>query len=217
MLEIIIETSVGIFTIDNGKVKILLIRKKTEPYKGYWVLPTRTLELEETLDENIDKLIYNVLSLENVHKEQCYTFSELNRTIDDRRVNVAYLSLIDIQTSKLLSEENENMEIGWFWIKELPKMGYDHDEIINKLTSFFRERIVNSNILKTLFPSDFSLPELQKIYEQIFDIELDRRNFRKKFINSDLIEYTGYKNEGVTGRPAKLYRFKEQTKEKELF
>ena len=75
----------------------------------------------------------------------------------------------------------------------------------------------NSNILKILFPSDFTLPELQRLYEQILGKKLDRRNFRKKFINLGLIEDTGDKNEGAAGRPAKLYRLKEQIEERNLF
>ena len=78
-------------------------------------------------------------------------------------------------------------------------------------------KIVNTNILKSLFPSDFTLPELQNVYESILNRTLDRRNFRKKFINLGLIEDTGYKNEGYNGRPAKLYRFKENIKERDLF
>ena len=109
------------------------------------------------------------------------------------------------------------MESAWFDINEIPKVGYDHEEVIRYSIDRLRSKIVNSTVLKSLFPSDFTLPEIQKVYEEILGVHLDRRNFRKKFINLGLIEDTGYKNEGMNGRPAKLYRFKENVKERNLF
>ena len=97
----------------------------------------------------------------------------------------------------------------WFLINELPKIGYDHEEIAINSIETLKKKLLTSESLKTLFPSDFTLPELQKIYEQILGKQLDRRNFRKKFLSLDLIEDTNEKNIGCNGRPAKLYRFKE--------
>ena len=92
-----------------------------------------------------------------------------------------------------------------------------HEMILNKNIKYLYSKIINSNILKILFPSDFTLPELQKVYEQVLDKPLDRRNFRKKFIALDLVEDTLEKNTGFNGRPAKLYRFKDDIKERNLF
>ena len=96
-------------------------------------------------------------------------------------------------------------------------MAYDHKEILENAIEKLKTKLTNTNVLKNLFPSDFTLPELQNVYEKIMNIKLDRRNFRKKFINLGLIEDTGYKNEGGSGRPAKLYKFKENIKEIDLF
>ena len=91
------------------------------------------------------------------------------------------------------------------------------DEEKRELKELSCRRIINSNILKILFPSDFALPELQKIYESVLNIKIDRRNFRKKLINLGYIIPTGELNEGYTGRPAKLYRFNEEKEERNLF
>ena len=96
-------------------------------------------------------------------------------------------------------------------------MAYDHADILHENIEFLRKKIVSSNVLKSLFPSDFTLPELQHAYEQILNKKFDRRNFRKKFINLGLIEDTGDKNVGGNGRPAKLYSFKEVIEERNLF
>lgn len=212
-----IETLVSIFTVEKGEVKILLFRKKDEPYKGYWTLPGNIVKSDETLEENINNFLFNVCGLDNIYLEQSKVFSKPERLIDKRVVAVSFIGLIDVTSIQLKEDISPDIESDWFSVSSIPKMAYDHEEIIVENLNQFRNTIVNSDILKILFPSDFTLPELQSVYEQILDKELDRRNFRKKFINFDLIEDTGYKNEGYNGRPAKLYRFKEKEEDIELF
>lgn len=213
----LLETLIGVFTIDKGKIKILLMHKKSEPYKGYWILPGSMVSNTETLEDNVTSVVYDKLGLPSLYIEQCYTFSNLDRDPDDRVIATTYMGLIDNITLYLKKQDREGIELEWFDINSIPKTGYDHDKVIEKLVEHFKHKIVSSNILKILFPSDFTLPELQRVYEQILNITLDRRNFRKKLINLGYIEDTGDINEGYTGRPAKLYRFKEDLEEKNLF
>lgn len=211
-----IETLIGIFTIDKGEIKILLNRKKTEPYKGYWTLLGNNLACNETLENNITDVVIEEAGLTNISIEQCHVFSSLDRDNTKRVIAVSFIGLIDIKTIELKSLKNDN-ELAWFNILDIPKTGYDHDYIIEYMISYVKKKLLNTSTLKLLFPSDFTLPELQKVYEQILDKKLDRRNFRKKFISLDLIDDTGYKNEGYNGRPAKLYCFKDIIKEREIF
>ncbi len=213
----LLETLIGIFTVDKGKIKILLMHKKTEPYKGYWVLPGSLLSNNETLEDNITDVVCDTLGLPTMYIEQCYTFSNLNRDPDNRVVATAFIGLIDNITLVLKKQERDEIELAWFEINSIPKTGYDHDKIINKLVEYLKKRIINSNILKILFPSDFTLPELQKVYEQVLNTEIDRRNFRKKLVNLGYVIDTGDVNEGYMGRPAKLYRFNDELEERNLF
>ena len=212
-----IETLISIFTIDKGEFKILLLRKKTEPYKGYWILPGGLLTTRETLEDNVSDVIFDKCGIPDLYIEQCHMFSNFDRDPDNRVVACSYIGLIDSKSVEIKKEDRPYIESAWFSINAIPKMGYDHNEIIKNAIEHLRKKIINSNVLKSLFPSDFTLPELQKVYEVILGRELDRRNFRKKFINLGLIEDTGYKNEGYNGRPAKLYRFREEIKERDLF
>ena len=213
----LLETLIGIFTVDKGKIKILLMHKKTEPYKGYWVLPGSLLSNNETLEDNITDVVCETLGLPTMYIEQCYTFSNLNRDPDNRVVATAFIGLIDNITLVLKKQERDEIELAWFEINSIPKTGYDHDKIINKLVEYLKKRMINSNILKILFPSDFTLPELQKVYEQVLNTEIDRRNFRKKLVNLGYVIDTGDVNEGYMGRPAKLYRFNDELEERNLF
>lgn len=215
--SLILETLIGIFSVNKGKIKILLMRKKDDPYKGHWILPGSILNVNETLEDNVNSVINVKLGLPSMYIEQCYTFSELNRNQDARILATSYIGLIDNITLVLKKQDREGIELEWFDINSIPKTAYDHDQIIAKLVEYLRKRITNSNILRILFPSDFTLPELQKVYEQILNIKIDRRNFRKKLLNLDYVVYTGDVNEGYMGRPAKLYRFNEELKERNIF
>ena len=212
-----LETLIGIFSVNKGKIKILLMRKKDDPYKGHWILPGSILNVNETLEDNVNSVINVKLGLPSMYIEQCYTFSELNRNQDARILATSYIGLIDNITLVLKKQDREGIELEWFDINSIPKTAYDHDQIIAKLVEYLRKRITNSNILRILFPSDFTLPELQKVYEQILNIKIDRRNFRKKLLNLDYVVYTGDVNEGYMGRPAKLYRFNEELKGRNIF
>lgn len=212
-----LETLISVFTIDKGELKVLLLRKTKEPYKGYWILPGNTLRNDETLEDNITDAVLDKTGLLSVYIEQCYTFSSIDRDPDARVIATSFIGLVDSKSVEIKREERPEYETAWFSIDELPKLGYDHETIISRNIEYLKKKIINSNVLKSLFPSDFTLPELQHVYEQILGKELDRRNFRKKFIGLDLIEDTLEKNTGFNGRPAKLYRFKDEIKEINLF
>ena len=211
--KILLETMINLYTVDKGKLKILLERKKEEPYKGYWTLPNDILEKDKTLETTIESILNKTINTSNIYIEQNRTFSEIDRNPNNRVVATSYIGLVDNRIIKL----NEELEINWFNLEELPKIGYDHKEIIEESKKQLKTKLVNTTILKNLFPSDFTLPELQSVFESIMNKKIDRRNFRKKFFTLNLIEETGYNSIGGSGRPAKLYKFKENIKDINLF
>lgn len=212
-----IEPLINIFTVEHGQIKVLLFRKKIEPYKGYWALPGDIAKNSVTIEDTISDVVYDVVGLKSLYIEQCHTFSKCDRGNDEFVVVVSYMGLIDSKSAEIHREERPDYESSWFRIDELPKLAYDHEMIIKNAVQLLSKKIISVNILKTLFPSDFSLPEIQNVYEQLLDRSLDRRNFRKKFINLGLVETTGEKLEGGNGRPANLYRFKDNLDERSLF
>ena len=214
---VILETLVSIFTGDKGSLKVLLMKKKTDPYHGYWILPSNIMTNKETLEDNIYSTINGRLGYPEMYLEQGHIFSNLDRDPDERIVGVSYLALIDSKTLEIKKEDRPDLELQWFNIDYIPKMGYDHEIIVKDSIKLLSKKLLNSKVLKNLFPSDFTLPEIQKVYEQILGRELDRRNFRKKFINLGLVTDTGDKNIGGNGRPGKLYRFNEDLRERDLF
>ena len=209
----ILESLINIFTVEKGNLKILLERKKEDPYKGYWILPNETLKKDTTLEVTIESILNRTINTSKIYIEQNYTFSGIDRYPGNRIISTSYIGLVDNKKLKL----NDEIELNWFNLDELPKIGYDHKEIIETSKELLKTKLVNTTILKNLFPNEFTLPELQSVFESIMNKNLDRRNFRKKFLTLNLIEETGNNSVGGSGRPAKLYRFKENIKDINLF
>ena len=202
-----IEILVNLFTFDQGELKILLFKKTDEPFKGYWMLPSNLMLNKETLEECAEETLRDKIGITDIYKETCDVFTDVDRIPDTRIVGISVLGVMD--TVKANNNLDIEGEYGWFNINNIPKTIYDNGYIIEKTVERLKKELLNSKLLKIFFPSDFTLPELQKLYEQILNKKLDRRNFRKKILKSELIEDTNQKNISMTGRPAKLYNFKD--------
>lgn len=211
-----VETLINLFTVYEGKVSILLIHKKDDPYKGYWMLPTSVVRNSETLAENIMNRLDSCFTNHNITLTQNEVYSHLDRNPFQRVIGISYVGLVDAKTIELNSQDGR-VEMNWFDITMLPKLAYDHAEVIGEGVHYLRKKFKEISTLTELYPSDFTLPELQHLYEVIFNKPIDRRNFRKKFIRFNLIEETGDIVKGSTGRPAKLYRFKDDIEREEIF
>lgn len=212
-----IEVLVNLFTIDNGKLKILLFRKLEDPYKGYWMLPSNLLMTSETIEECAEATMDEMAGLKDIFMKQCNVFSKIDRLPNERILANSLIAIIDKESLTMKREPRKYYESAWFSIEEVPKMVYDHGMILEDSINYLRHELNNVEILKILFPSDFTLPELQVVYEQVLNTKLDRRNFRKKLVNLGLIIDTGYKTGGKTGRPAILYRFSSEKTKNQLF
>lgn len=208
-----LEILINLFTIDvDGILKVLLIRREIEPYRGYWMLPTSLLLSSETIEECANEALYEWVGLKDIPLEQCNVYSDLKRIPMERVIGNSLIGIIDIQTFNW-KRKKRTEEATWFPVTEIPKVVYDHAQVIGDAIKYVKRRLQQIDFIKNLFPSDFSLPELQFVYEQILGHTLDRRNFRKKIMSLDILEDTGYKNEDTNGRPAKLYKFKSNLNE----
>ncbi len=206
MIECQIEVFLTIFTVDEERLKIVLLKKEAT---NNWKLPSRLLKVDESLESSATK-ICNKFKLKNVSLKECHTFSDVNRNKERRTIAVSFMTLIN-----KYALHNYEFEYQLFDIAMIPKMAFDHGDIIKDAINILKGELLNFGNLKILFPADFTFPELHSIYEQVLDEEIDRRNFRKKFL--PLVEETGEKNEVSTGRPAKLYRFLNKSLEKNIF
>lgn len=197
----VIEVLVNICAASDGKLKIFLRHKQNDPYRGYWLLPGNILSNDQTLEESADNTIVTATNFPSVFLIEGKTFSDLDRDPLERIIACTFIGI----TVKSLTN---NPEMKWFDINELPKMAYDHEAIAKENIEELKGQILinHNNILLKLFPNDFTLSELQHFFEYIMGRELDRRNFRKKLIDSKIVIETGEKI-NTAGRPSKLYIF----------
>ncbi len=169
------------------------------------------IEANETAEETSVRILKQKGGLEKVYLEQLYTFSAINRDKRNRVVSVAYLGLLRPDAAAGYTHP----EAKFIPLKQLSKLAYDHDEMMLTALTRLRGKLTYTTIAQYLLPKQFTLSELQTVYEVILQKEIDKRNFRKKILALDIVRETGKMQEGVKNRPAALYEFTSQ-KIKEL-
>ena len=207
----------AIFTVEQGITKVLLIKRKNAPFERDWVLTGGALYNDENLEDGAKREIYEKTGISDIDIKQFKAFGRVDRSPVMRMVAVGFIGVIDSKRVKVLRETENTSNADWFPIDKIPPLGFDHEEILQEALLELQKRIVNSNILKSLFPDGVTMPELQKVYEAILNKKFDRRNFRKKMLSLDLIEDTNKSEQFEGNRPAKKYKFKRKIVDKNIF
>lgn len=200
----------ALFTVDNGKFKVLLIKRKNEPFKNKWIMVGGCAYNTETGEEAMKRELYEKARLENIDFEMFDVFTNPNRCALKRMIAIAYIGVSDRKIIEKFEQTEKASEAAWFTIDTVPELGYDHNEILGKAIEKLKEKIFTSNIIKKLYPDTFTLPELQKTYETILGRTLDRRNFRKKLLTEKIILETNEFAKKENTKPSKLYRFSDK-------
>lgn len=198
----------SIFTVERGILKVLLIKRKNNPYKNYWALTGGALYNDEDLEEGVNREIYEKTGLKNIQVKFSKVFGKKDRSPVMRMIAITYIGIIDASTVEIAKDTLKTSNADWFKIDEVPKLAYDHNEIIEEAIKTLKEEILKTNLLKVFFPNGFTFPELQKIYESILNKKLDRRNFRKKMLNTNIIIATEEEMIFEGKKKAKIYKFK---------
>lgn len=207
----------SIFTIDKGKVKVLLIKRNNEPYKNKWALPGGAMYNNELLQETAKRELKEKTNLENIQLTYAGIVDDINRSPLKRMLAFYFIGLVDIEKVNILKETTKTIDADWFDINEIPQLAYDHNNILSLSIEKLKELIVSSSILKQLYPNGFTIPEIHKVYETILDISLDRRNFRKKLISQNIIIDTNKTINFEGKKPAKKYIFNDDIQNKKLY
>ena len=203
-----VTVDIVIFTIRDARLKLLLIRRAGEPYRGRWALPGGFIHLDEALDASARRELQEETGVSGVFLEQLYTFGAPERDPRERVITVAYYALIPSERLQLRAATDAEA-VGWFGMDELPELAFDHTDIIAMAHERLVAKLDYSTIAFQFLGGDFSLSELQSVYEIILREQLDKRNFRKWVLALEQIEETGEVRRDGAHRPARLYRLKE--------
>ncbi len=204
-----VTVDVVIFTIEDDRLKVLLINRHSKPFKGSPALPGGFLKHKEVSLDTVRRILEKKAGLQGVYTEQLFTFDEEDRDPRGPVITIAYFSIAP--RSKITFEVSKETENPHFVpVDALPKLAFDHKKIIAYAVERLRSKFEYTNASYSLLPEHFTLTELQKIYETVLGKPMDKRNFRKKFLQLGLIEDTRLSSKGGRQRPARLYRFKKK-------
>ena len=206
-----VTTDIVLFTVADGNLLILLIERKHEPEKGKWALPGGFLEIDEELDACVMRELEEETGVSGIYLEQLHTFGNVNRDPRERVITVAHLAIIPAEKSAL-NAGSDAQSAGWFSIFHLPDLAFDHNTIISMACGRLITKLDYTNIAMQFMPEEFTLRELQEVYEIILERRIDKRNFRKSILALDCIVESGMVRRNGTHRPAKLYRLKQPGK-----
>lgn len=194
-----------LFTIEAGILKTLLVKIKHGPFMGQWAFPGGLVHVGESLDIAARRELYEKTGVRDLYLEQLYTFGEVSRDPAAWTVAVAYFALVP-PGSHVLSRGDKYAEIDWFPVSALPTLAYDHNAMATTARQRLQAKLSYTNIVYSLLPPEFTLGELQTIYEVILDRQFDRRNFRRKILALGLLKPLRKTRRGAH-RPAALFAF----------
>ena len=198
-----------VFTIEEDELKIVTIRRKEHPFRNELALPGVFVRIDENLDEAAARGIREETGLKDIYFEQLYTWGDINRDPRMRIISVSYAALVPIEKLRLTTGERTK-EAGLHPVSELLEedvvMAFDHKKIIHYGRERLKNKVEYTNIAFELVPEEFTLPQLQNVYEILLDKSLYKANFRKKI--ADMVEETDRTTTGNAHRPSKYYRLR---------
>jgi 8-oxo-dGTP diphosphatase len=200
---------VVIFTLREAELQVLLIRRAAAPFQGQWAFPGGFVDdMSESLEQAALRELQEETGIRDAYIEQLYTYGDPERDTRGRVVTVAYFALIAADTFFRDPGGDDAAEASWFPLSKLPDLAFDHDDILEYALRRLRYKLEYSAVGFELLPEEFTLSELQKTYEMILGEKLDKRNFRRRMLQSGIIEETTHMKTG-DGRPARLHRYRD--------
>lgn len=199
-----VTVDVVIFTIQQGVLKVLLVKRKIAPFIGQFAIPGGFVLEDEDLEQAAVRELREETGVSDVYLEQLYSFGKPDRDPRGRVVTVAYFALIS--ADRKLKAGSDAAEAAWFPMDDLPPLAFDHATILNYALERLRNKLEYTTVGFQLLPEKFTLTELQEVYTAILGKELDKRNFRRKMSVLKILKpLPEYRRGGQ--RPAQLYRF----------
>ena len=203
--KVLVSVDCIIFGFDEGKLKILIGRRKYNPGRGEWSLYGGFVAADEDVDDAAKRTLYELTGMRHIYMNQVGAFGRVDRDPGERVVSIAYYALINVSEY----DEKLRLEHGLEWVDvdNIPQMYSDHNEMVSKAHRLMQDKLKTEPVGFRLLPHLFTLTQLQRLYEVVYGAELDKRNFRKRVKDMDFIEKTELIDKKSSKRGASLYRF----------
>ncbi|MBR5819390.1 MAG: NUDIX hydrolase [Alistipes sp.] len=199
-----VTTDCVIFGFDGVSIKVLLVERGIEPYKGMWAFPGGFMKMDETAEECARRELEEETGLKSTSVEQFHTFTSVNRDPRERVITVAHYALVRLSEVK---GGDDAASAKWFSHNEIPSLAFDHDHILRLALKVLKERICFEPIGFELLPEVFTMTELQNLYEAILEVKFDRRNFYNKMLKLGILVEAEPRPKSAPSRIPTKYRF----------
>ncbi len=193
-----------IFGFDGQDLKLLVIKRGFDPEKGKWSLMGGFVQPDEGFEEAASRILNVLTGLEGVYMEQLFAFGSPERDPMERTISVAFFALVDINAYKQQLSEEYRAE--WISLKKLPRLIFDHADMVNMAQARLRYKAAIHPILFELLPQKFTIPQLQILYEAVYDTMFDKRNFSRKVLSTGLLVKQKDKERTSSKRGAFYYK-----------
>ena len=203
--KLLVATDCIVFGFDEGILKLLVFRRRIDPFKGEWSLIGSFVNEEESVPDAARRVLLQFTGLENIFLEELKAYSDVDRDSGARCISIAQYALIRIN-----DYDREQVELHgakWFALEDVPQLVLDHNTMIADALDRLRQKTTHKPIGFELLPEKFTIPQLQSLYEAIHQTKLDDRNFRKKLLSFDLLIKLDEKDKSTSKKGAFLYRF----------
>ncbi|CEA15861.1 hypothetical protein ING2E5B_1109 [Fermentimonas caenicola] len=201
-----------IFGFQDKELNVLLTRRPVEPLKNEWSLMGGFMENGESLDQAAEKILFRYTSHKDIYMEQVGAYGDVDRDSGGRVVSVAYYALVNAENFN--TSRAKKYDAKWLSVSKLPKLVFDHNKMVEDAIKLLQYKASNQPIVFKFFDEKFTLTELQDLYEAIYQMQLDKRNFRKKLSNMNLLDKLDEKDKVNSRRGAYYYTFNKERYEK---
>lgn len=197
-----------LFGYHEGEIKVLLVQRDVEPFKGHWALIGDLVAPNQNLEDAANNVLENLTGLKDIYMKQFFSFGSVDRHPLGRVITVAYFSLVNsINHQPIASSWAKSAE--WININNLPELAFDHENILNKAIETLKNDVRHKPTGFELLPKKFTLLEIQHLYEALLGYKFDKSNFRKKILDMNILRPLNEVKENVSHRPARLFEFDE--------
>ena len=194
-----------IFGFDGEQIKLLLFKRQVEPLKYCWSLIGGFIKNNENIEDGVNRVLRDLVGLENIFLEQFRCYGKSDRDPGGRVISIGHYALIPLKDHEL--NVVESFQGKWFTFEEIPELILDHNQMVNEAKNKLKDKAKQIPIGFELLSDKFTLPELKKVYDSIFERTLDNRNFRKKVLSLGILEKLNEKDKSTSKKGAWLYRF----------
>lgn len=204
-----VATDCIIFGFDEGKLKLLVFKRRVEPMEGQWSLIGSFVKMNEDVEQAASRVLEEITGLKDVYMEEFRTYGAVDRDPGFRCISIGHYALIRIYEYD--KEQVEKHGAHWYDFDKIPKLVLDHNDMVEDALQQLRQKTRYQPIGFELLPEKFTIPQLQQLYEAIYQKELDARNFRKKVMSLNLLIKLDEKDKSSSRRGAFLYKFDHKT------